>query len=91
MRKTILLVGIAILIAVSFMIYLFAGLFWLIVWLCPVMFVLTEILYRYGSKGSLSRSFRSQASGDVPDARIEMTTRTPRGWYDLDNRGRGKN
>ncbi len=91
MRKIILLSGIAFLIAATCLIYQFGGLLWLLAWLCLVVFVLLEVLYYYGSKGSLSRSFRSHISSDVPDARIEMTTRTPRGWYDLDYRGRGRN
>ena len=91
MRKIILLGGVAFLIAGTYLIYQFAGLLWLLAWLCLVVFALIEVLYYYGSKGSLSRSFRSHLSSDAPDARIEMTTRTPRGWYDLDYRGRGKN
>jgi hypothetical protein len=91
MRKIILLSGVAFLIAAAFLIYQFGGLLWLIAWLCLVVFVLLEVLYDYGSKGSLSRSFRSHISSDAPNARIEMTTRTPRGWYDLDYRGRGRN
>jgi len=91
MRKIILLSGIALLIAGTYLIYQFGGLLWLMAWLCLVVFVSIEVLYYYGSKGSLSRSFRSHISSDAPDARIEMTTRTPRGWYDLDYRGRGRN
>lgn len=91
MRKIILLSGVAFLIAGTYLIYQFGGLLWLLAWLCLVVFVLIEVLYYYGSKGSLSRSFRSHLSSDAPDARIEMTTRTPRGWYDLDYRGRGRN
>ncbi len=91
MRKISLLSGIALLIAATYLIYQFGGVLWLIAWLCLVVFVLIEVLYYYGSKGSLSRSFRSHISSDAPDARIEMTSRTPRGWYDLDYRGRGRN
>lgn len=91
MRKIIFLSGIALLIAATYLIYQFGGLLWLIAWLCLVVFVFIEVLYHYGSKGSLFRSFRSRISSDAPDASIEMTTRTPRGWYDLDYRGRGRN
>ena len=91
MRKIILLGGVALLIAGTYLIYQFGGLLWLIACLCLVVFVLLEVLYYYGSKGSLSRSFRSHVSSNAPDASIEMTTRTPRGWYDLDYRGRGRN
>ena len=91
MRKSILLGGIVLLITATYLIYQFGGLLWLLVWLCLLVFALIEVLYYYGSEGSLSRSFRSHIASDVPDARIEMTTRTPRGWYDLDYRGRGRN
>jgi hypothetical protein len=91
MRKIIFLSGIAPLIVGAFLAYQFGGLFWLIGWLCLVMFVAIEVLYYFGSKGSLSRSFRSRTSSEVPAARIETTTQTPRGWYDLDYRGRGRN
>ena len=91
MRKIILLSGIAFLIAGTYLIYQFSGLLWLMAWLCLIVFVSIEVLYYYGSKGSLSRSFRSHISSDASAARIEMTTRSPRGWYDLDYRGRGRN
>ncbi len=45
----------------------------------------------FGAKGSLSRGFKSNTSSEVPDARIEQTTQSARGWYDLDYRGRGRN
>jgi hypothetical protein len=67
------------------------GIFGLFIWFCLFAFVAIEVLYHYGAKGPLSRSFRSHVSSDVPDARIEATTQSPRGWYDLDYRGRGRN
>jgi hypothetical protein len=91
LRKIILLGGVALLIAGTYLIYQFGGLLWLMAWLGLVVFALIEVLYYYGSKGSLFRSFRSHISSDAPDTSIEMTTRTPRGWYDLDYRGRGRN
>ena len=91
MRKIILLGVVALLIAGTYLIYQFGGLLWLMVWLGLVVFALIEVLYYYGSKDSHSRSIRSHLSSDAPDPSIEMTTRTPRGWFDLDYRGRGKN
>lgn len=44
-----------------------------------------------GAVGREDRKFHSNISSEVPDARIEQTTRSARGWYDLDYRGRGRN
>jgi hypothetical protein len=73
---------------ISFMLGSFLG---LVIWFCVFAFIAIEIVYHFGAKGSLRRSFKSNSSGEVPDARIEQSMRTARGWYDLDYRGRGKN
>ena len=91
MRKVLLLGGIVIAIVSAYLSYAFFGLFGVIVWLCVFAFVVIDVVYYYGAKTPLSRSFKSRASSDVPDARIERMVQGPRGWYDLDNRGRGKN
>jgi hypothetical protein len=63
----------------------------LAIWFCILAFIAIELIYYLGAKGTLSRSFRSNTSSDVPDARIEQSIRSPRGRYDLDYRGRGRN
>lgn len=91
MRKIILIGGIAVSVTSACLSYVFFGLFGILVWLCVFAFVVIDVVYYHGAKAPLSRSFKSRASSDVPDARIEKMIQGPRGWYDLDNRGRGKN
>jgi hypothetical protein len=71
--------------------FMLGGIFGLLIWSCLFVMVAVEVLYYYGAKGPLARSFRSHVSSSVPDSRIEATTQSPRGWYDLDYRGRGRN
>jgi hypothetical protein len=73
---------------ISFMIGSFFG---LVIWFCVFAFIAIEAIYHLGAKGSLLRSFKSNTSSEVSDARIEQTTQSARGWYDLDYRGRGRN
>jgi hypothetical protein len=61
------------------------------IWLCIFAFIAIEVLYHLGAKGSLSHSFRSNTSSEVPDARIEQSIRSARTRFDLDYRGRGRN
>jgi hypothetical protein len=49
------------------------------------------VIYHLGAKGSLSRLFRSKTSSEVPDAYVEQSMRSARGWWDLDYGGRGRN
>ncbi|MGH2495735.1 MAG: hypothetical protein ACRDIV_13630 [Ktedonobacteraceae bacterium] len=91
MRKVLLLGGLVIAIVSAWLSYVFFGLFGILIWSCVFAFVVIDVIYYYGAKTPLARSFKSQKSRDVPDARIERIVQGPRGWYDLDNRGRGKN
>jgi hypothetical protein len=91
MQRIGFICAIAISIGSVYVSFMLGGIFGLFVWCCLLAFVAIEALYYYGAKGLLSRSFRSHTSSDVPDARIEATTQSPRGWYDLDYRGRGRN
>ena len=75
----------------AFISFKFGGFFGLIIWSCVFVIIALEVIYHLGAKGPLSRSFKSKASSEVPDARIEQSTRSARGWYDLDYRGRGRN
>lgn len=60
-------------------------------WFCIFAFIAIEVIYHLGAKGSLLHSLKSNTSSEIPDARIERTTQSARGWYDLDYRGRGRN
>jgi hypothetical protein len=73
---------------ISFMLGSFLG---LAIWFCVFAFIAIEVLYHLGAKGSLHHSFKSNTSSEVPDARIEQSIKSARGWYDLDYRGRGRN
>jgi hypothetical protein len=73
---------------ISFKLGSFLG---LAIWLCVFAFIAIEVFYHVGTKGSLRLSFRSKTSSDVPDANIEHSIQSARGWWDLDNRGRGRN
>ena len=63
----------------------------LAIWFCIFAFVAIEVIYYLGAKGPLLRSIRSNTSSEVPDAQIEHSIQTARGWWDLDYRGRGRN
>lgn len=91
MRKAILLGGIAISIVSVWLCYVYFGLFGFLICIGVFAFVAIDVVYYYGAKPSRARSFKSSTSSDVPDARIERMIQGPRVWYDLDNRGRGKN
>jgi hypothetical protein len=91
MQRVGFICAIAISIGSACVSFVLGGIFGLFIWFCLFAFVAIEVLYHYGAKGPLSRSFRSHVSSDVPDARIEATTQSPLGWYDLDYRGRGRN
>jgi hypothetical protein len=67
------------------------GILGLLLWFCVFAWITIEVVYHLGAKGSFLHSFKSNTSSEVPDARIEQTIRSPRGYYDLDYRGRGKN
>ncbi len=71
--------------------YMIGGLVGIIAWFCVFAFIAIELVYYFGAKGSLLRGFNSNSSSEIPDARTGQTTQSPRGWYDLDYRGRGKN
>ncbi len=73
---------------ISFKLGSFLG---LAIWFCVFAFIAIEVIYYVGAKGPLPRSFRSNTSSEVPDARIEQSTQTARGRWDLDYRGRGRN
>ena len=81
MPRIALICGIAISIVSAGVSFMLGGLFGLFIWLCLFVIVAVEVIYHLGAKGL----------SDVPDARIEATTHSPRGWYDLDYRGRGRN
>ena len=78
-------IGLAILVLLSF---IFGGLLGLTIGIAVALFIIIELVYYYGAKGSLRRSFRSNISSDVPDT--QTSVHSPRGYYDLDYRGRGK-
>ncbi len=63
----------------------------LAIWFCVFAFIAIEVIYYVGAKGPVARSFRSNTSSDVPDANIEQSIKSARGWWDLDYRGRGRN
>ena len=71
--------------------YMAGGLLGIFAWFSIFAFIAIEVIYHLGAKGSLSRSFRSNTSSEVPDAYLEQSTRTARGRWDLDYRGRGRN
>jgi len=79
------IIGLAILVLLSF---IFGGLLGLTFGVAIALFIIIELVYYYGAKGSLRRSFSSNISSDVPDAQTSI--QSPRGYYDLDYRGRGK-
>ncbi len=81
MQRIALICGIAISIVSAGVSFMLGGLFGLLIWLCLFVIVAVEVIYHLGAKGL----------SDVPDARTEATTQSPRGWYDLDYRGRGRN
>lgn len=78
-------------VASAFIIFKLASFLGLAIWFCVFAFVAIEVIYHLGAKGSLSRSFKSNTSSQVPDARIEQSIQSARGWWDLDYRGRGRN
>ena len=78
-------------VASAFISFMLGSFFGLVIWFCAFAFIAIEIVYHFGAKGSLLRGFKSNTSSKVPDARIEQTTQSARGWYDLDYRGRGRN
>jgi hypothetical protein len=71
--------------------YMVGGPIGIFAWFCVFAFIAIEIVYHFGAKGSLHRSFRSNTSSEVPNARIDQSIKSARGWYDLDYRGRGRN
>ena len=92
MKRTALMICIVLVsIASAFISFKLGSFFGLVIWFCAFAFIAIEVIYHLGAKASLRRSFRSQTSSEVPDARIEQSTQTARGWYDLDYRGRGRN
>ncbi len=78
-------------VASAFISFMLGSFFGLVIWFCVFAFIAIEVIYYLGPKGALLRSFKSNSVSEVPDARIEQTTQTARGWYDLDYRGRGRN
>ena len=78
-------------VASAFLSFMLASFLGLAIWFCVFAFIAIEVIYHLGAKGSLSRSFRSNTSSEVPDAHIEQSIQTARGRYDLDYRGRGRN
>jgi len=81
------IVGLGILVLIG---YVLGGLLGLTIGIALSLFIIIEMVYHYGAKGSRLRSFRSNTSSDVPDAEISNNIQSPRGFYDLDYRGRGK-
>ena len=75
----------------AFIIFKLGSFLGLAIWFCVFAFIAIEVIYHLGAKGSLSRSFKSNTSSQVPDARIEQSIQSARGWWDLDYRGRGRN
>jgi uncharacterized membrane protein len=71
--------------------YMVGGLLGIFAWFFVFIFIAIEVIYHFGAKGSLHSSFSSKTSSDVPDANVERSIRSARGWYDLDYRGRGRN
>jgi hypothetical protein len=91
MKRIVLLCFILISIVSAYISYMVGGPLGIFAWFCVFAFIVIEIVYHFGAKGSLRRNFKSNTSSEVPDARIEQTTQTAHGWYDLDYRGRGRN
>jgi hypothetical protein len=92
MRKVkILLGGLIITLVTAGFSFLIWGLWGLLIWSGLFALVLIEVVYHLGAQGPLLHGFRSRVSSEIPDASIEARISSPRGWYDLDNRGRGKN
>ncbi len=91
MKRIALLCFILLSILSAYVSYMVGGPLGIFAWFCVFAFIVIEIVYHFGAKGSLRRGFKSNSSSEVPDARIEQTTQTARGWYDLDYRGRGRN
>ena len=91
MKRIALLGFILISIVSAYISYMVGGPLGIFAWFCVFAFIALEIVYHFGAKGSPLRGFKSKTSSEVPDARIEQTTQTARGWYDLDYRGRGRN
>ena len=90
-RIALILCLVLVALAIGFISFKLGSFLGLAIWFCVFAFIAIEVIYYLGAKGLLSYSFRSNTSGDVPDARIEQSTRTARGWWDLDYRGRGRN
>jgi hypothetical protein len=89
-RKAIILIGGIILsLVMTYLSFIFGGPPGLLIWLCFLAIVALEVLYHYGA--ALFGSSRSRVRSEAPDPKIEASIRSPRGWYDLDYRGRGKN
>lgn len=91
MKRIALICFILISIVSAYISYMVGGLLGIFAWSCVFAFIAIEIVYHFGAKGSLRRGFMSNTPSEVPDARIEQTTQSARGWYDLDYRGRGRN
>jgi hypothetical protein len=91
MKRIALLCFILISIVSAYISYMVGGPLGIFAWLCVFAFIVIEIVYHFVAKGSLRRNFKSNTSSEVPDTRIEQTTQSARGWYDLDYRGRGRN
>jgi hypothetical protein len=91
MKRIALICFILLSIVSAYISFMVGGLLGVFAWLCVFAFIAIEVVYHLGARGSLLRSFKSNTSSEVPDARIEQTTTSARGWYDLDYRGRGRN
>jgi hypothetical protein len=91
MKRIALICFIPLSIVSAYISYMVGGPLGIFAWFCIFAFIAIEIVYHLGAKGSLLRSFKSNTSSEVPDARIEQRTTSARGWYDLDYRGRGRN
>jgi len=92
MKRIVLIICIVLgSVASAFISFMLGSFFGLVIWFCVFAFIAIEVIYYLGAKGSLLRSFKSNTSSEVPDARIEQSIKSARGWYDLDYRGRGRN
>ncbi len=91
MKKRALIICVVLVLGGSaFISFEFGSFLGLAIWFCVFAFIAIEVIYYVGAKGPLARSFRSNTSSNVPDANIEQSFRSARGWWDLDYR-RGRN
>jgi hypothetical protein len=90
-RITLIICIVLVSVASAFISFILGSFLGFAIWFCVFAFIAIEAIYQLGAKGSLSRSFRSNTSSEVPDAHIEQSIRTARTKFDLDNRGRGRN